>query len=428
MPVHAHGRGCFQWGAHGHIYCGPGAYQKAERQGRAAYSHGYKGKEMKTKENAGQGMRIGWMDAYVYAADLYCEDCGRAIQKKLPEDTGDSDSYPQGPYPDGGGESDGPQHCGMGDGCPNAMTLEGVKIGVWLGNPLTSDGVEYMKEMLSNPNANAYQKALHEFWSEVYADYLADPGMREVRESEARSVAAKDLKPGDLVRGDRGTRLYPVVSVRRANLNDRKLQVVIQSQGTWHFDPNQIVQVYTRETSISSEAKEGRHQPTDRTTNNAIRIWMKANANQFTDRQTGELNTTALVEAWDIECANGSATLDPNHPAWDIASQFTGYQSVHEQRHTVREINFHKGERLRIRIKGPQGQPFESFWYTVDTQGMTLTDIALQFAQTGQPGMLIEIISPTNSAGTQPRLKWTFRQGRHAGQPSVERVRGVPGQ
>ena len=45
MPVRSKGRGCFQWGHHGKVYCGPGARQKAERQGRAAYSHGYQGHE-----------------------------------------------------------------------------------------------------------------------------------------------------------------------------------------------------------------------------------------------------------------------------------------------------------------------------------------------------------------------------------------------
>ena len=43
MPVHHRGRGCYQWGNHGRIYCGRGAKAKAERQGRAAYSHGYRG-------------------------------------------------------------------------------------------------------------------------------------------------------------------------------------------------------------------------------------------------------------------------------------------------------------------------------------------------------------------------------------------------
>jgi hypothetical protein len=41
VPVHSRGRGCYQWGQHGKVYCGPGARQKAERQGRAAHARGY---------------------------------------------------------------------------------------------------------------------------------------------------------------------------------------------------------------------------------------------------------------------------------------------------------------------------------------------------------------------------------------------------
>jgi hypothetical protein len=37
------------------------------------------------------------------------------------------------------------------------------------------------------------------------------------------------------------------------------------------------------------------------------------------DQETGEVNTTLLVEQWDNECASGSDTLDPLHVAWDIA-------------------------------------------------------------------------------------------------------------
>lgn len=79
------------------------------------------------------------MDAYVYQAALYCEDCGLAIRKRIceagrqpanrDESTYDSDDYPKGPYPDGGGESDTPEHC---NGC-----------GVFLGNPLTQEGYRY---------------------------------------------------------------------------------------------------------------------------------------------------------------------------------------------------------------------------------------------------------------------------------------------
>ena len=62
------------------------------------------------------------MDAYIYQAALLCEDCGEAKRVELtkagkapadPEDeySYDSDDFPKGPYPDGGGESDYEEHC-----------------------------------------------------------------------------------------------------------------------------------------------------------------------------------------------------------------------------------------------------------------------------------------------------------------------------
>ncbi len=35
-------KGCYQWGDRGKIYCGAGAKQKADAQGRAVRSSGYK--------------------------------------------------------------------------------------------------------------------------------------------------------------------------------------------------------------------------------------------------------------------------------------------------------------------------------------------------------------------------------------------------
>jgi hypothetical protein len=35
----------YQWGHHGKIYTGPGAQEKAAKQGQAAYANGYKGKK-----------------------------------------------------------------------------------------------------------------------------------------------------------------------------------------------------------------------------------------------------------------------------------------------------------------------------------------------------------------------------------------------
>ena len=85
------------------------------------------------------------MDAYVYQAGLYCNACAAAIMTKLKqggetpantsdESSYDSDDYPKGPFSNGGGEADCPQHC---DGC-----------GLFLENPLTADGYSYVKRAI----------------------------------------------------------------------------------------------------------------------------------------------------------------------------------------------------------------------------------------------------------------------------------------
>ena len=94
------------------------------------------------------------MNAYVYRADLWCSDCGRAIRARLDaegkrpanvrnEYTYDSDEYPKGPHPNGGGEANYAQHCGAGADCLNAVTIRShgkrVKVGVPLDNPVIVD-------------------------------------------------------------------------------------------------------------------------------------------------------------------------------------------------------------------------------------------------------------------------------------------------
>lgn len=72
------------------------------------------------------------MRVYVYQAALLCEDCGELVKQSLLHDEfGDSDYYPQGPYSDGGGAADTPQHC---DHCER-----------FLENPLTDDGRDYVR-------------------------------------------------------------------------------------------------------------------------------------------------------------------------------------------------------------------------------------------------------------------------------------------
>lgn len=100
------------------------------------------------------------MDVYIYAADIYCEDCGRAIRERIisegnapadydDETSYDSDEFPKGPFSDGGGESDCPQHC--------------ASCGVFLENPLTSDGYDYVREQHA-----AHESEITAMWCEFY--------------------------------------------------------------------------------------------------------------------------------------------------------------------------------------------------------------------------------------------------------------------
>ena len=84
------------------------------------------------------------MQAYVYNSEIYCPICATTIIAALTADGGapseDSGTWPQGPYPDGGGEADTPTHCGK---CDQP-----------LGNPLTSDGWDYVRERLREGTGN----------------------------------------------------------------------------------------------------------------------------------------------------------------------------------------------------------------------------------------------------------------------------------
>ena len=110
------------------------------------------------------------MNVYIYQAALYCEHCGKEIRQRLmaegkapanPEDeyTYDSDDFPKGPYPDGGGEADCPQHC---DSC-NAF----------LENELTTQGQEYVTEKFLEYLTcfNGDESAIAQ-WREFYPDCL----------------------------------------------------------------------------------------------------------------------------------------------------------------------------------------------------------------------------------------------------------------
>lgn len=113
------------------------------------------------------------MRAYIYCADIWCEDCAKATMAELDaagvQDDGDSDTYPQGPYSDGGGEADSPQHCGNRHDCPNGHDVTAADgrtfhIGAHLENPLTSHGEAYVRELVAEGDG-----LCDELWRTFYA-------------------------------------------------------------------------------------------------------------------------------------------------------------------------------------------------------------------------------------------------------------------
>ena len=118
------------------------------------------------------------MNAYIYQAALFCEDCARDIRKHIklagdaPENPGDeysydSDEFPKGPYSDGGGAADCPHHCDSGADCLNAIELPGgAKIGAWLENDLTAEGAEYVRQAVADGGDVA------ELWAQWYGGEL----------------------------------------------------------------------------------------------------------------------------------------------------------------------------------------------------------------------------------------------------------------
>lgn len=105
------------------------------------------------------------MKAYTYQAALLCEDCGKAKQSELLPTldsrhlADDGDRFPQGPFPNGAGEADSPQHC---DHC-----------GAFLENPLTGEGVKYVREAVARdaiiPGRSACVKEWREYYSHLFS-------------------------------------------------------------------------------------------------------------------------------------------------------------------------------------------------------------------------------------------------------------------
>jgi hypothetical protein len=80
------------------------------------------------------------------------------------ESSYDSDEWPKGPYCDGGGEADNPQHCAC---CT-----------VFLCNPLTQDGVAYVRAMLESREKALREAGLNEGEDSLFGAYREFYGIK----------------------------------------------------------------------------------------------------------------------------------------------------------------------------------------------------------------------------------------------------------
>jgi hypothetical protein len=120
------------------------------------------------------------MDVYLLDGEFYCEDCGAPkVEREVNDDPDFDDEFFRevddkndeidDTYPDGGGESDTPQHCAQ---CHRPLE-----------NPLTKDGVNYVLEAirdeLSKPRSERNKVATHWKEGEYYAGCTATAVVRD---------------------------------------------------------------------------------------------------------------------------------------------------------------------------------------------------------------------------------------------------------
>lgn len=149
--------------------------------------------------------------AYIYDADIYCVACAEKIKARIdaeggtpanPDDerTFDSGEYPKGPYDNGGGEADSPQHC---RDCQTPLL-----------NDLTSDGQKYVIEALQEyvqDGGGSGNGEVLDGWAEQLHDYSLDKSQKFVvdafealRKAEQLSLiqtTAENLLDGEIAIG-----------------------------------------------------------------------------------------------------------------------------------------------------------------------------------------------------------------------------------
>ncbi|TXI90581.1 MAG: hypothetical protein E6Q36_01235 [Chryseobacterium sp.] len=148
---------------------------------------------------------------YIYQAALYCEACGARIradltaQGKAPADPDDQASYDSDKFPKDqvAGETDSAGFCDSG------VLSSGHKIGCYLEEDLTSEGIKNLQESLSRADLDPVLRRLYKDIADAHnVEYLTEDQIKELR-VQSRWPTAMNAK-------------LPAVQTTKASLACRK--------------------------------------------------------------------------------------------------------------------------------------------------------------------------------------------------------------
>lgn len=153
---------------------------------------------------------------YDYQGTRLCTDCAEKIRRKLTRrgirDNGNSNEYPQGPHPNGGGPDDCCLFCSEGRHCVHSVEMcHGRRIGLPLANPLTAEGIVATTQSIVSDmvDRSLYIRALSRLIRAVWADYLGIVRPTRVPPkfaSRPPESLVREMRKFALERGQRNTR------------------------------------------------------------------------------------------------------------------------------------------------------------------------------------------------------------------------------
>jgi hypothetical protein len=129
---------------------------------------------------------------YTYQAALYCETCGQRIraelivQGKAPDDPDDDFSYDSDDFPKEclAGESDSVSFCDSGADCTDPIVLSDgkTKIGCYLEEDLTSEGIRNLQESLADVDLDPVLRGVYKDVVDAHGvEYMTDEQVKELR-------------------------------------------------------------------------------------------------------------------------------------------------------------------------------------------------------------------------------------------------------